>query len=106
VCVGVLALPPQTAVASARTASAFQCTIQAGTKQVAELLAHLSSNDENGVRKLIARPSSGTDGLELAPTFEAFANGRSASYQSSLQVHTASDSEPSCAPSRDTRFEW
>jgi hypothetical protein len=91
VCVAALVWPLSTAVASTRTSSPFECTLRGGTKQVAKLLAQFSSDHVNGVRKLIVRPALGADGLELAPTFKAFAKGRSASYRSSLAVHTGSD---------------
>jgi hypothetical protein len=84
-----LLVPAEAARASGQAAE-FECTVDGGTRQVASLLAAFSSGKESRVRALIARPVLGRDGLELAPTFAAFAQSSTAASHSNLQVHTQS----------------
>jgi hypothetical protein len=85
---GSLLLPAATSGASERRRVQFDCSVEGGTKQVAALLAAFSSGQESRVRELISRPTPRRDGLELAPTFAAFAKGPGAASTSNLQVHT------------------
>src|SRR5258708_1594062 len=83
-------LAPAAAAGASGQAAAFDCTVDGGTRQVAALLAAFSAGNESRVRTLIERPTRGRDGLELAPTFGAFARGSAAASHSNLQVHTES----------------
>lgn len=69
----------------------FECTTSGGTRQVEKLLAAFSAANESQIRGLLRRPTPRRDGLELSPTFQAFAKGNAAKSASSLAVHSSSD---------------
>jgi hypothetical protein len=84
-------LVPTAAIRAAEQSAAFDCTVEGGTRQVTALLAAFSSGSESRVRELISRPTRGRDVLELAPTFEAFAQGPAAAFHSDLQERTKAE---------------